>query len=307
VVTAPSQKRSKRAKPLAEAAIQLQERDLQLLLYAYELHAFTQQEAYRLCYGENLAQHTPLSPSVCYRRLGLLTQHRLLSARRAPAATSRGSAPYIYCLGPRAVPLLADRLGLPAEVIARRIRQDQQLAWRLFEHIHGLAQVHTAFICACRERGYVLEWRSDQALAANKLVAHEGGVSLPLQPDAFFTVTRPAEGLRSCFFIELQIASRPSDYRGKARAYLAYTESGTYIRDFGYRSIVVLGITSGSQERALNLKHAAEDASGRSLFWSSTVDELLAEPFGRIWQVAGQPDERRYEIFGYDERGDNDE
>lgn len=307
MATQPLPKSSKRARRLAEAGLQIQERDVQLLVYAYELHAFTEAEAYRLCYAQHVERRTPLSPSIGYRRLGLLVQHRLLSARRAITATGHGAAPLVYHLGPRAASILADRLDLPEEVIGRRIKQDQQLAWRVFAHTHGLAQLYTALVCACRERGYDLVWRSDQSLAASKLVAREGTAKLPLQPDAFCVITRAVEGLRHCYFIELQRASRPWAYRDKVPAYIAYKDSGAYTRDFGYRSLVVLGIATGGAERAQHLKQAAEAAGGRSLFWSASLDLVLADPFGPIWLVAGEPDSERVGLFGRGERGDTGE
>src|SRR3712207_897973 len=82
-------------------------RDDEVLRSHWEFRQLTREQVQRLHFGGAPGQPGALSPSIALRRLGLLHWHGYLVARRRPSVQRAGSAPYVYSLGPRSVPLIA--------------------------------------------------------------------------------------------------------------------------------------------------------------------------------------------------------
>ena len=83
----------------------------------WEMRCLFRRQIQRLHFGGEPAAPNALSTSICVRRLGLLHKNGYLAAARPDTAIGGEHPPYLYTLGPKAVPLLADRLQVPPATI----------------------------------------------------------------------------------------------------------------------------------------------------------------------------------------------
>lgn len=286
--TSTDRRRRSRPRPLRERpAMVLTPRDAAVLHSLWELRQLTRDQVQRLHFGGTPGRAGARSPSICLRRLGLMHRHGYLLARRMPVQQPAGSAPYVYALGPRAVPLIASWTGREEAEVGRRQRADARLAWLFFAHRRAITDVRIALIGACQSQGYGLRWQTDEHLAQLGERVLVDGRHRPVRPDGFFVIELGPERGRAAFFLEVQLASDPAAYRRKARAYMAYWGSGAYTARFGLRSLRVLAVTP-SERRARQLQTAVEQVGGRSLFWSGALAEVQRDPFGAVWLVGGR-------------------
>jgi hypothetical protein len=280
---------SKRRRRLAAAGLLLTRRDEAILGSVWELRCVTRAQIQHLHFGNGGG--AARASSSCIRRLGLLRVHGFLLARRLPTGRDAGAAPFVYSLGPRAVPLLAERLDVDRSAVARRQRQDARLAWLFFEHRRAVTDVRIAFAVVCRARGYRLSWRGDEELAAARLSVAVDGRRLPVRPDGY-AVVELTGGRRTAFFLEVQRTSRPAAFRRKALATLAYWQSGAYTTYFGSRSLRVLTVAE-SEGQCRHLWTAVAEIGGGQLFWFGVLEQVLTDPFGARWSVSGMEGRQR--------------
>jgi hypothetical protein len=279
-------------RPLAHAGLVLTGRDEAILQSVWDLRTVTRAQLQRLHFGGEAGTPAARAVSTCIRRLGLLRVHGLLLARRLPTGRSAGATPLVYSLGPRAVPLLAERLDVDRSLIERRQRQDARLAWLFFEHRQAITDVRIAFTAACRARGYTLNWRSDEDLAAARQTVTVDGRRLAVRPDAYVVVELDGTGRRTAFFLEVQRTSRPATFRRKAAAALAYWQSGAYTAYFGARSLRVLTVVESAAQIEY-LRTSVAELGGGPLFWFAPRGAVIAEPFGPCWVVSGMEGRQR--------------
>ena len=275
---------SKRPRPLATAGMRLTERDVEVVGSVWTLRQVTLEQIQRLHFGSARTGRA-LSPSIVRRRLGLLRRHEYLLGRRLPVEGSAGRPPFVYSLGRAGVPLVAAAFGLERSAVAVRQRHDAKLGVLFFGHRRMVNDVQIALRLACAAHGHRLAWTDDDELAALAITVAVDGTRLPVRPDGFLVIELTDGTGRTACFVEVQRSSDPAAYRRKARAYMAFWSSGDYTRRFGMRSLRVLGITD-TAARAHSLKSAAEHEGGATLFWSTHLAALQANPFGAIWHVA---------------------
>jgi len=285
-MAASSSRRSGHQRRLGEAGLVLTARDLTVLQSLWELRCLTREQIQRLHFGAPAGQPSSRAPSVCLRRLGLLRTHGYLTARRMPAAQTAGAAPFVYSLGARSAPLVAQQLGCDAETVRRRLRRDAALSWLFAAHRQAVTDVHIAFRLGQQAGGYRLRWQSEEQLATLDEQVSIGAHLLPIRPDGFFTLAFPDRAARAAFFLEVQLASGPAVFRRKAAAYMAYWGSGAYTARFGEHSLRILAVTD-TDCRALNLITAAARSGGATLFWATSLAALTADVLGPNWLVAG--------------------
>jgi hypothetical protein len=271
------------ARPLATAGVRLTARDQTLLASVWTYRELTRDQLQRLHFAGTAAGGAR-SPSICGRRLGLLRTHGFLLGRRIPTAQGSGATPYLYTLGPRAVPLLAVRLGLLVEQVRRRQRQDARLGWYFHDHRRLITDVQIALASACQTAGYGLTWQRDEELAALRETVQVEGGRVPIRPDAFFVVDRGTGQGRAACFLEVQLHSEPAQYRHKAVAYGAYHASGAYTARFGFHGLRVLAVAD-TAARVRNLHAAVHDLPDAARYWCTTHAALISDPFASIWTM----------------------
>jgi hypothetical protein len=286
--------RSNRQKllPLAKAGLVITPRDVELLTTVWQFRQVTHDQLRRLHFTGVLAPTAGRSKSILTRRLGLLRTHGYLAGRRFPAEGTAGRPPSVYSLGRAAVPLVADALGLESERVERRQLQDAHLSGMFAAHRLAIGDVRIALTVACHAQGHQFSWRSEEELGAVKAQVTIAGEVYPIRPDGFFVLTVHGSGAKAAFFLEVQRASDPIAYRRKVKAYMEYWGSGAYTERFGFKSLRVLAVTT-TPKRALQLKAAAEHEGGATLFWSTSLAELVADPLGAIWFVGSMAGRQR--------------
>jgi hypothetical protein len=256
----------------------------ELLVTTYKFRQVTREQFIKLHFA-TLAQSERWESSVPGRILRRLTTNDFLDARPFPVARQSGRPPLIYSVGPNAVPVLASALNLSRDAIARRQKQDASLSWLFFAHRQAVNDVRIAFLLACERQGYQLIWYPDEDLALLRETAKVKHRQLPIRPDGFLVVD-PSGKAAPCF-LEVQLQSEPRQYLQKARAYEAYYRSGAYSNRFRFQALRVLAVTD-TPTRAHHLTQTilnAPDIALPQIFWSTSLEQAMTNPFGHIWNV----------------------
>jgi hypothetical protein len=149
------------------------------------------------------------------------------------------------------------------------------------------------------------EWPPDGKRLYARVRGPRGGtVSIPIRPDAYFTLTfKTARGkVARHFFLESDQATMPGKRKGyigtsiykKLRGYWTWhTKQRAQGRRYGLPGFIVLTTTT-TPERADNLRAIAREAddkqTGSHMFWFTSEDEYLEDPkriLKEIWLSAG--------------------
>ena len=242
-------------------------------------------------------------------RLRLLWLWGYLARVEQPVAPALGGRrPYLYAIGPAAVPALTARLGVTARAVRRR-RLDR-LDARALEHDHQAARLWatiTASLPETRLTGF--RWEAEPALRARRLrvrVSAAGGGGdgggdgrgrlLPFLPDGYAELRYPDASVQACV-VEVDRGTQPlRRFARKLAAFEAFLEQGLFARHFGPETFEVL-VLAPSAARRRHL-HAAARAVVPEDRW---VDYLFATP--EALTPAGFPEG----WWGLDEDGDEDE
>jgi hypothetical protein len=262
------------------AGMGLTPRDKQVLLLTYHLRQLTRAQLQRALFAG-------LSPSVCAARLHRLQRNGFLLARPVPLERT-GRPRHVYAIGPESVGLVADTLGIPAELVRRRQLADAKLSFSLYTHRTAGADFYLALRQEAARDGLGVQWLGDEEVALKRFtLTRADGRTLPIRPDGMLVLSTAAE--RSACLVEVQITSRPSVFAQKADAYLAYWQSGQYTEQTGFRTLRVLTITD-TLARARHHATAAARVGGASLFWTTHRDAACTNPLGSVWWVAARPE-----------------
>ena len=173
------------------------------------------------------------------------TQERLakLEARRYLKLIARRPEKHVYALGNEAVPLLIEHGYAAAELANRRLRE-HELKPLGIRHAVFVADIHVRLIRLTRERSCELaRWMEGSALWDR--VTTRDNVTLPIRPDALFTIAPPAGQGRAHYFLEADRGTMAhSRMRGKVRAYAAYFQQQRHAKKYeGMKTFRVATIT----------------------------------------------------------------
>jgi hypothetical protein len=232
-------------------------------------------------------------------RLRLLWLWDLLARVEQPVAPALGGRrPYLYALGPAAVPMLTERLGVTARAVRRR-RLDR-LDARALEHDHQAARLW-ALLAAHRPQTRLtgFRWEAELSLRARKLhvripgPAADGsggdgsgrGRALPFLPDGYLELDYP-DGSVQCCVLEVDRGTQPlRKFARKLAAFEAFLEQGLFARHFERKDFEVL-VLAPSEARRRHLGAAARGvvAGGRREWYLfATPDALAPETFPDGW------------------------
>ena len=251
-----------------QSAIGLTTRDLAMLEMVH---------AYRGCTTQQL--HTRFwlatSPlSACYRRVARLLETDYLAARRQPSLTGLGSGKRFLTLGPAGRFLVAQRLGLPLDAVAR-----PDPASPIFvQHHEAVGDFRIALELAVRDGSEVAirAWIDETRLRQEPMRVPDtstrqgrtGTRSLTLVPDGQFILAH--DGRRQTFFLEMDMGTIPLSWLHlKVRAYLIALATSP---------APVLFVTN-TKERATQIertvdRQATELGGDPSLFFTTTRDQV---------------------------------
>ncbi|MCC7446997.1 MAG: replication-relaxation family protein [Anaerolineae bacterium] len=203
--------------------------------------------------------------------------------RRAPSMNSAA----IYGIDQRGVVELRKQ-GI--EAAANWHRSNRAISDFFIEHCLGIVNVYVALAVACRGQGYQLSaWRSEGALKADYDRIRISNTSVPVIPDAFFTLTTAKRPFSFCLELDRATMTLVRMKQEKYQAYIEYYKSGAYEKRFGTTSLRVLTVVP-SERRMAYVKAAAESAGAGSMFWFAVANDLTpATVFSApVWSIAGR-------------------
>ena len=267
--------------------MRLTPRDIRLIHAVHRYRVLRRNQVQRLLFP---------SKNTANERLKLLYQHGYLARRRLPVEYGQGSAQALYMLATRGATLVAEELGLDLAEIDWR-RTHNHVSSPFLEHTLMINDVRLAVELASQSQGYAVEtWlREEELKARTDRIWIQGEARkkrrVTLIPDAYFRLTWRQK--RASFYLE---ADRGTETNGrwaqKVQAYLAYVQSGAYLRRYGSNCLRVLVVTPG-ERRMANLLRATSRAcavDAQRLFWFTTLERIKPETVldAPIWQVAGE-------------------
>jgi len=217
---------------------QFNEGDLELVHHVHEL---------RLAHIDHLAALTGRSHKALHRRLLKLEERRYL------ASITRRPQKHLYVVGSAGLPVLVETGFAPQEILSQWPRHSElKEIW--LRHFLLTVDVHVRLILGTRNGSVrLIRWKEGPSLWDRVTVRGEGsGVSIPVRPDAFFTLRdaqRP-EGKNTLYFFLEADRSTMSHTRieSKIKGYVHYFQQGLHIRKHpGMKVFQVLTVTETPQ------------------------------------------------------------
>jgi hypothetical protein len=263
------------------SSIRLTERDREIILAIYDYRYLSTVQLQRLFFP---------SMHQAYVRLSLLYHHGFIQRVFRGANTGKMNTSMLYVL---------DRRG--AEFL--QIDQDMEIHWnsshrtvsdKFLEHNMAINDVRVSISLACKRTKEIalVNWINEAQLRASydkvRILRSDGRRQLVgLIPDSFFSLEASTD---MNFFLEVDMGSMTLyRFQKKIRAYLAYKNDVALKSRFGIDDFRVLTVTP-SQRHMKHLKEATEEVGGKSLFWFTTLDNIVNsnELFNApIWHKAG--------------------
>jgi hypothetical protein len=226
----------------AKNGFELQEGDIELLLYVFQL---------RLATIDQLATLSGRSVRALWGRLHRLKERRFL------ASVARFMQKQVYAVGSVGVSVLIEHGHARQELRDKRLRH-HELSEIGIRHSLFVADIHARMIIATRTGPITLiDWQEGSVLW-DSVETREGDASLPIRPDAYFVLKhsgRPEGKNRFHVFLEADRSTMShSRMAAKIAGYVAYYEQQKHTRKYpGMKSFLVATVTQ-TRERAEELR-----------------------------------------------------
>jgi hypothetical protein len=251
---------------------ELQDRDIELLNYTYQL---------RIATVDHLSQLSERSIRALWSRLFKLRERRYLTS------ATRFMQKHVYAVGPLGVAALIEHGFAPAEVASRRLRHNE-LTGIGIRHSLFVADIHTRMLLLTSNGQITLpQWIEGTSLW-DTVPGRAGESAIPVRPDAYFVLRRPElpEG-KNTFHVFLEADRSTMAHTrmaGKINGYLAYHGQRLHAKKYpGMQSFVVATVTE-TRSRANELRRdlhpliprTARDAYRFISFEDLTLSALLS-------------------------------
>lgn len=265
-----------RAVPVANRRFRLTARDERLLGRVFLHRALTKDHLIAM----GLFGSTPRAN----QRLRLLFDHRYL--RRAFVAAGPHSAKAVYLPGSAAIDLLANRLEIPRDEVARQTRKEPQ---RIFlEHSLACADLRVEIQAAAMAGAFSVESYLPEPLCRHEYVVRRGGKDERriLKPDGYVDLACGDRRLRC--FLEMDLGHVGSEQMLRSFLhYESYLADGLFKEAYGAAGFDVLVVTTAGSRRIANLMRVARPVQVPRLRFT-TLEAVRESGFGRsIWWSAG--------------------
>lgn len=246
--------------------IVLTDRDKAILTAIY-IHGFLTTDLIELAFFPESSGGRSSSCSRAYERLQQLWRWGFAERVELPVARSLGGRrPYLYALGRRGEPVVAQQLGQSVTRIQRR-RLDR-LSSVFVDHDLRIAAFWANLAALLRSASAKLgRWLPERELRARKVRVQgpQTGWSLPVLPDAVFEVRYPDGFVQGCL-LEVDMGTLTQKQFGrKVRAFELYLTQGLAARHWEYDFEVL--VLTHSRARLQQL-------------WRATRDEVPPERWG---------------------------
>ena len=233
--------------------------DLLLLRDTYEL---------RLASIDHLAALSERSYKRTADRLAALASNGYLKC------VTRRPQKLAYGIGHAGIALLVEHGHAPREVVDRRLRQ-HELKELGIRHALFVAGIHARILQLTRPNFFMLStWVEGPALWDR--VTTSSNITLPIRPDALFTMAWPAGNRKAHFFLVADRGTMAhSRMRDKVTGYAAYFQQQRHVKKYpGMKSFRVVTVTE-SRGRADSL--AAEFRSMMPAAWVAAYPVIAFE------------------------------
>lgn len=294
----------KRVPDSSPQGFRMTSRDVDILAAVYRYRVLSTVQVERLLFPPSGGQSHRTKTSRCRHRLKMLFQLGYLHRVEQPTRLSEGRKPLLHLLDKKAVPILADELGVFVEEIDWK-PSDNRIGWQFIEHTLAINDFRIAIdLAADQNRFQVSTWLDEKTLKRKEMkervhITGPDGASqyVTVVPDGYFRLT--ADGYDYDRFVEIDLGTETGrsskfgrrTFLRKLRGYAAFYRSDNYEKKYGTDAIGVLTVTT-SKRRLANLIDLVPDADeeGSDMFWFTTLDRIsartvLTEP---IWEIAGK-------------------
>jgi Replication-relaxation len=256
----------------AAKGFQLTADDIQILHYVHDL---------RIAQIDHLVALTARSEKALSRRLLKLTDRRFL------ACIVRRPAKHLYAIGSEAVPVLIEHGYARQELAAKRLRHGE-LKEIFLRHFLFVVDIHVKILCLTRQGPIkLIAWREGPSLWDDVTVRdwESGGMTLPVRPDAYFTLRderRPTNKDQYHFFLEADRSTMShARMTQKINGYLNYFQQGRYRAKYPSMKTFTVFTVTETQARAtalaVGLSSIINPASRRAYPFKAFADLSLAD------------------------------
>jgi hypothetical protein len=247
----------------AKNGFELQDRDIELLRYAFLL---------RLATVDQLAALSGRSVRALWGRLHKLKQRRYL------ATVARFMQKRIYTIGSAGVPVLIEHGYAPREFAERRLRH-RELTEIGIRHSLLIADIHARLLLLTKSGHITLpHWEEGPSLWDN-VPGTDGETSIPVRPDAYFVLKhsgRPEGKNKFHVFLEADRSTMSHErMAAKIEGYVAYYHQRLHAKKYpGMHAFLVVTVTE-TRSRAEELRKDLHPLIPRS----ASRDAYLFIPF----------------------------
>jgi hypothetical protein len=226
----------------ANHGFQLQDRDMDLLNYLFQLRIATVDHLSPLCRR---------SVRALWGRLHKLKERRYL------VSVARFMQRNVYAVGPLGVSALIEQGYAPADVAQRRLRHNERTEIGI-RHSLFIADIHTRILLLTRTGTTTLsQWIEGPSLW-DTVPGRDGEPAIPVRPDGYFVLKHsafPAATNTAHVFMEADRSTMAhTRMAAKINGYLAYYERRLHTKKYlGMHSFVVVTVTQ-TRSRAEELR-----------------------------------------------------
>ena len=226
----------------AKHGFELQDRDIELLNYVFQL---------RLATIGHLSALSGRSVRALWNRLHKLKERRYL------ASVARFMQKQVYGIGSKGVLALIEHGYAERDLAEKRLRHHELTEFGI-RHSLFIADIHARMIALTRSGSMeLMHWQEGQSLW-DTVVARKSDPPIPVRPDAYFIlkqVARPEGKNRVHVFLEADRSTMAhSRMAAKTAGYLAYYEQGCHARRYpGMQAFIVATVTQ-TRSRAEELR-----------------------------------------------------
>jgi len=277
--------------PKAVGGIQLQERDLDIMILACD---------YRIIDSEQLGLLIGCSHQVIQRRLRKLYHHGYLDRPISQVIFSNpllGQQKMVYSIGDKGRDLLAEKAGIENNTAYSH----KGIGERYIQHTLLISHFRTCLTLALRGKSdaKLLFWMRENVNKLKDRVYEDiSGKKrrLPVVPDGYFCIEDA--GGRMYFFLEADRSTMSlTRFLTKMRAYWLWWRQGGAKKRFGIDNFRVLTLTTSKQRRDNLVRTVQGDGTGSYMFWfGASGDIRLDNPdtvLHDVW-MTGKPDDHKY-------------
>jgi hypothetical protein len=248
-----------------KGGFQLQDRDIELLHYVYQL---------RIATIDHLAALSGRSVRALWGRLLKLKQRRHL------ATVARFMQKHVYAIGAEGVPVLVELGYAPSNLPNKRLRHHELTEFGI-RHSLFISDVHARMLLLTRTGPIMLAHWEEGSTLWDTVPGRDGEAAIPVRPDAYFVLKhakRPEGKNTFHVFLEADRSTMSHERMAtKIAGYVAYYERRLHSRRYpGMHSFVVATITktlSRAEELRKDLEHLIP-RGGRSAYLFTPLETL---------------------------------